>query len=151
MRSQRIDGIQLNRKEYRDKVYACWLGKNTGGTLGAPYEGKKFVNDLDFYRPVPQKAAPNDDLDLQLVWLSMLEEIGINPSLEDFAEYWRRYASAHPWNEYGFLSRNLKRGLLPPVAGCFGNYFVDEMGSPIRSEIWACIAPGDPQSAASMA
>jgi len=146
-----MDKIQMNREEYRDKVYACWLGKNIGGTLGAPYEGKKFVNNLDFYRPVPQKAAPNDDLDLQLVWLKMLEDVGINPSLEDFAGYWRRYASAYPWNEYGFLSRNLKRGLLPPVAGCFENYFVDEMGSPIRSEIWACIAPGDPQLSASMA
>ncbi|MEM2129475.1 MAG: ADP-ribosylglycohydrolase family protein [Candidatus Bathyarchaeia archaeon] len=146
-----MNKIQLSRKMFQEKVYACWLGKNIGGTLGAPYELKKFVNDLDFYRPVPRKAAPNDDLDLQIIWLKMLEERGVDPSLEDFAEYWKRYASAYPWNEYGFLSRNLKRGLLPPISGCFENYFVDEMGSPIRSEIWACIAPGDPQLAASMA
>jgi ADP-ribosylglycohydrolase len=143
--------ILIGEKEYLDKVHACWLGKNIGGTLGAPYELKKYVNCLDYYHPIPEKAAPNDDLDLQLIWLKMLEEKGINPTLPDFAEYWKRYASAYPWNEYGFLQRNLKRGLMPPISGCFENYFLDEMGSPIRSEIWACIAPGDPQLAASMA
>lgn len=146
-----MNKIQISEKEYRDKVYACWLGKNIGGTLGAPYETKKSVNYLDYYDPIPDKPAPNDDLDLQLIWLKMLEEVGIDPSLQDFAEYWKRYALAYPWNEYGFLRRNLKRGLMPPITGCFENYFLDEMGSPIRSEIWACIAPGDPQLAASMA
>jgi len=33
--------IVLSEPEYRDKVYACWLGKNIGGTLGAPVEGRK--------------------------------------------------------------------------------------------------------------
>jgi ADP-ribosylglycohydrolase len=143
--------IALGRDEYRDRVYACWLGKNIGGTLGAPFEGRKYVNDLAFYDPVPSEPLPNDDLDLQLVWLSMLEERGVALSLADFAEYWQRYLSAYPWNEYGFCSRNLERGLRPPVSGWFENYYVDEMGSPIRSEIWACVAPADPQRAAALA
>jgi ADP-ribosylglycohydrolase len=146
-----INKIQICEKEYLDKVYACWLGKNIGGTLGAPFETKKSVININYYEPVPEKSAPNDDLDLQLVWLKMLEEVGINPSLQDFAEYWKRYAIGFPWNEYGFLRRNLMRGLMPPITGCFENYYLDEMGAPIRSEIWACIAPGDPQLAASMA
>jgi len=146
-----LNKIQIREKDYYDKVYACWLGKNIGGTLGAPYETKKAVNNLDYYDPIPDKPAPNDDLDLQLIWLKMLEEIGNNPSLYHFAKYWKRYALAYPWNEYGFLRRNLMRGLMPPITGCFENYFLDEMGSPIRSEIWACISPGDPQLAASMA
>jgi len=41
--------------------------------------------------------------------------------------------------------------LKPPISGAFQNYFVDEMGSPIRSEIWACLAPANPQLAARMA
>ncbi len=143
--------IIISRSEYQDKVYACWLGKNIGGTLGAPFEEKKFVNDLDFYATSVSEAAPNDDLDLQLVWLKMLEDHGIKVKLETLAEYWLKYLSAYPWNEYGFCQRNLRRGLLPPVSGCFENYYVDEMGSPIRSEIWACIAPGNPQLAASYA
>jgi len=143
--------LTISRSVFRDKVRACWLGKNIGGTLGAPHECKRYVLGLDFYHPVPDKAAPNDDLDLQLVWLQMLEELGIDPPLPEFAAYWNRYAASYPWNEYGFFMRNYARGLRPPVAGCFENYFVDEMGSPIRSEIWACLHPGDPQAAARMA
>ena len=143
--------ITLGRSEYRDKVCACWLGKNIGGTLGAPFEGRKYVNDLTFYRPVPTEPLPNDDLDLQLVWLKMLEDRGTEVGLPDFAEHWMKHLSAYPWNEYGFCMRNLERGLRPPVSGWFENYYVDEMGSPIRSEIWACVAPADPQRAAALA
>ena len=35
--------MQLTFKEYKDKVKACWLGKNIGGTLGAPFEGYRGV------------------------------------------------------------------------------------------------------------
>lgn len=146
-----MKSIVISESIYRDKVAGCWLGKNIGGTLGAPFEGRKEALSLSFYDPVPDKSAPNDDLDLQLVWLRMLQERGIHPTLSDFADYWTKHLAPYPWNEYGFCQRNLARGLRPPVSGCFENYYVDEMGSPIRSEIWACVAPGDPELAASMA
>jgi len=145
------DRIVLGFEDYLDRVRACWLGKSIGGTLGGPHECKTHVLDLDFYDPVPDANTPNDDLDLQLVWLVMLEETGLPPSLAHLAEWWVKCCSSYPWNEYGFCRRNLDRGLVPPVSGCFENYYVDEMGSPIRSEIWACLAPGDPQLAAAMA
>ncbi|MFO8007044.1 MAG: ADP-ribosylglycohydrolase family protein [Candidatus Brocadiia bacterium] len=143
--------MQLDRARYRDKVLGCWLGKNIGGTLGAPLEGRRWMHDLTFYDPVPDEPLPNDDLDFQLVWLKMLESEGPSPALPVFADYWVRCLSAYPWNEYGFCRRNLARGLMPPVSGCFENYYVDEMGSPIRSEIWACTTPADPQRAAARA
>lgn len=143
--------IILGRRDYRDKVHACWLGKNIGGTLGTPHEGRMFVHNLTFYQPVPEEPLPNDDLDLQLVWLQMLEEKGVSPRLPDFAEYWQRYACSYPWDEYDFCIRNLSRGLRPPVSDWFENYYVDEMGSPIRSEIWACLSPANPQAAAALA
>ena len=34
------------------------------------------------------------------------------------------------------------------MSGYFNNWFRDCMGSPIRSEIWACLAPGAPELAA---
>jgi len=143
--------ITLSAEDYYDKVYACWLGKNIGGTLGAPYEGRKEILNLSYYDPMPSESTANDDLDLQLVWLKMLQERGINPRLQDFADYWMKHLYPYPWDEYGFCQRNLQRGLRPPISGCFENDFIDQMGSPIRSEIWACIAPADPQLAAIMA
>lgn len=148
---QEMGKIVLGEDEYYDKVKGCWLGKIIGGTLGGPWEGRKHTHMLTFYEPVPEEPIPNDDLDLQLIWLKMLEEEGIDPSIRIFAEYWAKYACRYPWNEYGFFMRNYERGLKPPIAGCFENYYVDEMGSPIRSEIWACLHPADPQSAARMA
>jgi len=143
--------VQIGAAAYRDKVHACWLGKNIGGTLGAPYECRKEIQHLTFYDPLPDKSAPNDDLDLQLAWLKALEDRGIDLTCGDLADYWVDCLSAYPWNEYGFCRRNLGRGLRPPISGCFENYYIDEMGSPIRSEIWACVAPGDPQLAAALA
>jgi ADP-ribosylglycohydrolase len=143
--------IRLAEGVYRDRVYGCWLGKNIGGTLGTPHEGDKSIHSLTFYDPVPTEPLPNDDLDLQLVWLKMLQERGVHLSVSDFADYWVKHLGPYPWNEYGFCRQNLDRGLRPPISGCYDNYYIDEMGSPIRSEIWACVAPGDPGLAASLA
>lgn len=56
--------------EYRDRVRACWLGKNIGGTLGAPYEGWRDVFDISYYtHDLSKGVLPNDDLDFQLIWL----------------------------------------------------------------------------------
>lgn len=143
--------VTISEQTYRDKVYGCWLGKNIGGTLGTPHEGIKEVLELTFYDPVPDEPLPNDDLDLQLVWLKMLEERGIYPTVSDFADYWVKHLGPYPWNEYGFCRKNLDRGLRPPISGCYDNYYIDEMGSPIRSEIWACVAAGDPGLAAQLA
>ncbi|MGC9317334.1 MAG: ADP-ribosylglycohydrolase family protein [Armatimonadota bacterium] len=143
--------IRLAERQYRDRVHACWLGKNIGGTLGTPYEGRKEILDLDFYDPVPDEPLPNDDLDLQLVWLRMVQQRGLSPSVSDFADYWLKHLRPYPWSEYGRCLENLERGLKPPISGAFENCFIDNMGSPIRSEIWACLCAGDPGLAASLA
>lgn len=41
--------VNLNEAEFRDRVYACWTGKNIGGTLGMPFEGKQDLNTVTFY------------------------------------------------------------------------------------------------------
>lgn len=150
-REHEMGKIRLSTREYMDKVLGCWLGKNIGGTLGTPYEGKKYVHNLTFYDPVPKEPLPNDDLDFQLVWLKMIEDRGPDVTFSDFGQYWMKYLSGHWYNEYSFCTYNLQRGLKPPISGAFQNYYVDEMGSPIRSEIWACLSPADPQLAARMA
>ena len=58
----------------QSKIAGCWLGKNIGGTLGAPFEGTRECLDLTFYtQPLRGEPEPNDDLDLQLLWLEMAE------------------------------------------------------------------------------
>ena len=54
--------VLINRVEFRDRVFACWLGKNIGGTLGMPFEGKKEEQNISFYTNLkPGEPAANDD------------------------------------------------------------------------------------------
>ncbi len=140
-------GIRLNRDEMFDRVMGCWLGKSIGGTLGMPLEGKKGLFDLTYYDPVPEGAIFNDDLDIQLVWLRALQELGPELTTHDLGRYWLEHV-IYPWDEYGLGAFNLRRGFAPPVSGAFDNWYVDCEGSPIRSEIWAMVAPAAPEVAA---
>ncbi len=137
----------MKYSEYKDKVRACWLGKNIGGTLGGPLEGHRGVFDLSFYvHNLASGVLPNDDLDLQLVWLLAAEKHGIAVNAEILGEYWLTYIPCD-WSEYGAGRNNLRRGHLPPVTGVLCNPYAESNGAFIRSEIWACLCPGDPASA----
>lgn len=137
----------ISLDEYRSKLLGCWMGKNIGGTLGAPFEWKRQINNVTFYtQELGGEPLPNDDLDLQLVWLAALEEKGIDLNARTLAEYWLHYITPH-WMEYGNCKMNLRAGLVPPLSGSENNPFRDSCGAFIRSEIWACIAPGCPDIA----
>lgn len=104
----------MNFKEYADKVRACWLGKNIGGTLGCPLEGRRDVFDLDFYvHDIRTGSLPNDDLDLQLVWLLAAEAHGQAVNSEILSEFWLTYIPCD-WSEYGAGKNNMRFGLIPP-------------------------------------
>jgi len=138
----------LDYKTYRDKVIGCWAGKNIGGVLGAPFEAKRQVNNVDFYiQDLSKGPPPNDDLDLQIVWLAAVERYGRNVNASILGDYWLSYIIPN-WAEYGMGKANLRVGLEPPLSGLVDNVYKDSCGCFIRSEIWACLAPGQPQLAA---
>lgn len=142
--------LDLDSEEYRDRVYGCWQGKNAGGTLGTPLEtawGQEEPFDVWWYPELAEGGLPNDDLEMQLVWLKAFEEVGPGITARDLARYWLDHIG-YNWDEYGLSKLNLRWGLEPPVSGHHNNWFKDCMGSPIRSEIWACVAPGQPRVAA---
>lgn len=140
--------VIINRKVYRDKVYACWLGKNIGGTMGAPFEGKPELLDIKGFTSPKGEPLPNDDLDLQIVWLKAVNEVGaLNLDANILSWYWRKYIPAE-WNEYGVGRNNVAVGLTPPMSGeLYNDGWKASNGAWIRSEIWACLAPGFPNIA----
>ena len=144
--------VLLNEAQFRDRVYACWLGKNIGGTLGMPFEGKHQAQTITFYTNLKDgEPAANDDLDLQLLWLKAMQEHDGRVDARILGEYWLRFVPVD-WNEYGVGKRNMRVGLLPPVSGAYDNErWKHSNGAWIRSEIWACLAPGCPAMAARMA
>ena len=119
-----------------------------GGTLGMPWEGFDGPNELAFYDPVPTEMVANDDLDLQVLWACVLDEMGEDVRVDRhvLAEAWKTRVQ-FPWGEYGVCKRNLAMGLRPPASGSFDNWWIEGMGAAIRSEVWACLAAGDPDLA----
>lgn len=139
---------KLNFDEFKDSVYACWIGKNIGGTMGAPYEGKKELLDIKGFTTEANIPLPNDDLDLQLVWLHAMETYGPHAiNAATLGEYWISYIIPN-WNEYGISKNNMVRGMIPPVSGDYENSWKNSNGAWIRTEIWACLTPGCPDIAA---
>ena len=141
----------MNEELYQQKLTACWHGKNIGGTLGAPFEGFPRINHLTFYDPVPQEAMPNDDLELQAMYAAALLKME-RPAAdrETLARIWEKHMNFHV-DEYAVAMRNFALGIRPPFSGRFDNHFTCGMGAAIRSELWACLAPGDPERAAAWA
>lgn len=144
--------ITFTNEFLRDKIYACWLGKNIGGTLGTPYEGQRDMHDIQGFASKPGEPLPNDDLDLQLVWLRAVTEWGpdaINSKL--LGEYWLAYIGPN-WNEYGVCKANMRDGIQPPMTGEIDNeQWQDSNGAWIRTEVWACMYPAMPEKAIRLA
>ena len=142
----------LDFASYKDKVAGCWAGKNIGGVLGAPFEAKRQINDtVEFYtQDLSKGPPPNDDLDLQIVWLAAAEKYGRHVNASILGEYWLSFIVPH-WAEYGAGKSNMRAGITPPLSAAVDNPYCNSCGCFIRSEIWACLAPGHPEIASKYA
>ena len=141
----------ISYETYMDKVWGCFIGKTVLGTLGAPYEGVKMPMELPFRQEMIHTMLPNDDLDLQVLWLDVAEKYGSSFTAAMLQRAFVENCDYSP-GEYAIMRKNYHKGIYPPYSGRFCNdFYIQGMGCPIRSEIWACLAPGDPAAAADYA
>ena len=120
----------------QERIYAGWIGKSIGGSLGMPYEGVAGPLDISLDR-ADLTPVPNDDLELQLLWLHALEKDGFADILGSLERAWLDHQKFYV-DEYAVAAHNLRRGMSAPLCGFHGNWFGRGMGAAIRSEIWAC-------------
>lgn len=141
----------ITYENFLDKVHGCWYGKCLGGAGGAPVEGIKKLLEIQDFTEIFDPDLPNDDLDLQLLWLDVLERKGTVITSCELADAWVEKCW-YPFSEYGYFLKNYMRGVKPPYSGILNNEFFKEgMGCPIRSEIWGIISVGNPKLAADYA
>jgi len=141
----------IKYNDFLDKVHGGWYAKCLGGAAGAPVEGIKKIIDINDFTEIYNPDLPNDDLDIQLLWLEVLETKGAHINSCDLADAWLEKCW-YPFSEYGYFVKNYKRGIKPPYSGVINNSFFKEgMGCPIRSEIWGFISVGNPALAAQYA
>ena len=141
-----METIRFNKNKLQDKIHAAWIGKNIGGTIGVPYEWTQEFLDVKGFISKPGEPLPNDDLDLQLVWLHAMETEGpYHFNARILSEYWMR-GIVPEWNEYGIGKANLRDSIMPPLSGELHNdVWKNSNGAWIRTEIWACLTPGYPE------
>ncbi len=150
-RTSNPSSTTIEYQQYYDKILAGWVGKSLGGIVGAPYENHKQFNQVTPETLWPKVLYPNDDLDIQVVWLEALQERGLYLTSEDLAEIWQERCF-YTCCEYGIFLNNYQRGIHPPESGTWNNpFFHASEGCPIRSEIWGMICPGNAVLAAEYA
>lgn len=135
---------------YKNKVKGCYVGKAVGGTLGMKLEGFIGTTNVTYYDPVPTEMIANDDLDNQVVWLEAVKRYGLPINRYIIGNAFNCHIVNH-MDEYATCVRNIKNGINPPLSGYYDSKFTAGMGAAIRTEIWACLAPGDPKLASKLA
>ena len=138
--------MKLDYNVFRQKVNGCFTGKAVGGTLGMPFEGHLDTRVLTGYTPEPTEMVDNDDLDLQVINLEIVRRYGLPINRFHLSNLWKYIQDSGP-DEYGVARWNVNSGRPAPLSGCYCNKFYAGMGGAIRSELWACLAPGDPDLA----
>ena len=127
----------MERNILKDKIYGGWFGKCLGEAVGMPYEGVPYTLNIT-EDAIHLSNVPNDDLELQLVWLESLRTHGIGLRAADLGEIWKKRIPCG-CDECSIALFNLAHGIPAPASGWKNNFFANGMGATIRSENWALI------------
>lgn len=139
--------LTLTRASYRDRILGALQGKNAGLTLGSPMRGRLAPGRLNFYDLIPGQPSSSPAMDFPLIWIEAMEQIGPNITSSELKSAWQSHLD-YTQDEYGYAALNYRRGLSAPLSGAFSNWFHASTGGVMRADIWALIAPGNPQLAA---
>ncbi len=146
---------KISVAEYRDKVYASWLGQCAGNIYGLAHEQKYF------HEPGPDRfplgyggrgaqrmkslngAFSDDDTDIEYVYLAAMEAHGPEPTYEQLAQFWRRHVRKDVWLANRAAVAAMNYGLTPPWTGMKSvNPHWFQIDPQLVNEIWAVTAPG---------
>jgi len=157
--------------DYRQRVYAGWLGKCIGVRLGAPIEGWTYqairdnLGEITDYLPMPPGKIfkPDDDTALPLILLRGLQDYGPGISAAQLGDTWLNYLGDQRgtlwWGGYGVSTEhtaylNLANGVPAPLSGSIklnGAAIAEQIGGQIFSDIWGLVCPNQPELAADYA
>lgn len=144
----------LSVSEYRDAVYASWIGQIIGNTYGLCYEFK-FIEQpgpdsfpygytwtLDKVKEY-NGAFSDDDTDLEYMYLTIMEKEGIEPTYSRLAEAWKTHIKERIWCANQAALTLMHAGHYPPVTGsvAFNTQWM-QIDPQLINEIWAVTAPG---------
>ncbi|WP_169302997.1 ADP-ribosylglycohydrolase family protein [Thalassotalea mangrovi] len=140
--------------DYRDKVYASWLGQMVGNFYGLPYEFKfleqpgpdtfpyGYGSSLERLKQAGG-AFSDDDTDIEYMYLLAMENYGTAPYYHQLAETWQHQVRERVWAANRQALTLMRAGYTPPLTG--HQHFNSEwfqIDPQLVNEIWAVTAPG---------
>ena len=145
---------RIGVQEYRDLVYASWLGQIVGNIYGLSYEFQfldepgpdqfpyGFGVSLDRVRET-NGAFSDDDTDIEYMYLLQMEKHGSEPTYEQLMEAWKYHIRDKVWVANRSALALMHAGYSPPVTGSKAynpNWF--QIDPQLINEIWAVTSPG---------
>lgn len=146
--------INIETKEFRDKIYRGWQAQICGGALGTAIEGYmtdnifKVFGEVNDYVRTPNTY--NDDITYEIAFLKAFEQSGYNVSSNEIAEEWVALVP-FGWSAEEWALKNIKSGIYPPRSGYENNPYREWIGAQMRGAVCGMVAPGNPRLAAKLA
>lgn len=150
---------RLSIEELKDKIAGGWAGQTIGVTFGGPTEFRYNGTMIQPYEPIPWydgylletfQKIPGlyDDIYMDLTFVEVLEEKGLDAKASDFAE-----AFAHRdyllWHANQMARYNVLQGKAPPASGHWrNNPEADSIDFQIEADFAGLMSPGMPNGAA---
>jgi hypothetical protein len=152
--AERPQQVRISVEDYRERVYASWLGQIVGNIYGLSYEFRYieepgpdafpygFGASLERLREV-DGAFSDDDTDIEYMYLAQMERHGIEPTYRQLAEAWQYHVRDRVWVANRSALVLMHAGYTPPVTGSRDynpNWY--QIDPQLINEIWAVTAPG---------
>lgn len=139
--------VRLPYARYLDRLQGGWAGQMIGVSYGSVYEFRALGHTIDGpirdWKPeFIDNTIQQDDLYVEMTFLKVLQDRGIDPSFREVGEAFRdsKYDLWHA-NHAGRV--NLRAGIMPPESGHPRyNPHSDDIDFQIESDLFGLIAPG---------
>ncbi len=142
------DRVTLSREALLDKVKGGWAGQVIGVVVGGPTEfdacGKMYEKPIAWDAKTAKDAINQDDLYVEMTFVRVLDEQGLDAPAEAFAKAFgeSKYALWHA-NLVG--RKNVQAGLMPPLSGHpMHNLHADDIDFQIEADFIGLMCPGMP-------
>jgi ADP-ribosylglycohydrolase len=149
-----VEGLPRNQVELYLKAAGEWPQRGYLPLLVELPEGVERLHESAPFSTLGRfDAVPrDDDLDWNILVLSMLETYGRELTVDDISRTWLdRLPFTQTFTAERAVYRNVVRGIEPAAAARVNNPYREWIGALIRGDIFGYVFPGDPGRAASLA
>ncbi len=135
---------------YAGQIGQKWPLEDYWKTCSNPDQPRYRSRRRDYTRPHLKRIESDDDLTYTVLGLLILEDYGLDFTMQDVGRAWLKYLPMACTAEKVALE-NLRAGVNPPATAIRNNPFNEWIGADIRSDPWGYAAPGLPEQAAEFA